>query len=158
MLQPTLCCVNHCQVPEINQVFSVVFGHMKQDRLIFNYVMNETGWHFMLRPQNITKQFWAHNMLFTWGSQKKHKGNAYKEKKRVRKREGRKKALSPRTATVEMEMQRKRVDTSCKNWRTSSSCISEMSGPLSKEKYLLGKFKRDKFRPGFGLNKLAAAS
>ena len=46
---------------------------------------------------------------------KKHKGNAYKEKKRVRKREGRKKALSPRTATVEMEMQRKRVDTSCKN-------------------------------------------
>ena len=46
----TLHCVNHCQVREINQLFSVVFGHMKQDRLIFNLVMNETGWHFMYKP------------------------------------------------------------------------------------------------------------
>ena len=52
----------------------------------------------------------------------KFKGNAeryaaYKEKDRVRKRESRKKALSPRTATVEMEIQRKSelVDTSCKS-------------------------------------------
>ena len=29
---------------------SVVFGHMKQDRLIFNLVMNETGWDFMYKP------------------------------------------------------------------------------------------------------------
>ena len=39
----TLRCANHCQVEEINQLFSVVVGHMKQDRLIFNLVMNETG-------------------------------------------------------------------------------------------------------------------
>ena len=47
----TLRCVNHCQVEEINQLFSDVFGHMKQDRPIFNnLVMNETGWHFMYKP------------------------------------------------------------------------------------------------------------
>ena len=53
---------------------------------------------------------------------KKFKGNAeryalYKEKDRVWKRESRKKAFSPRTATVEMEIQRKSelVDTSCKS-------------------------------------------
>ena len=28
--------------------FSDVFGHMKQDRPIFNLVMNETGWHLKL--------------------------------------------------------------------------------------------------------------
>ena len=40
--------MNHCQVEEINQLFSVVAGHMKQDGLIiFNLVMNETGWHLM---------------------------------------------------------------------------------------------------------------
>ena len=27
--------------------FSVVVAHMKQERLIFNLVMNETDWHFM---------------------------------------------------------------------------------------------------------------
>ena len=43
----TLRCVNHFQKEEINKLFSVVFGHMKQDRLIFNFVLNETGWHFM---------------------------------------------------------------------------------------------------------------
>ena len=31
----------------VNQLFSVVAGHMKQDRLIFNLVMNETGWNLM---------------------------------------------------------------------------------------------------------------
>ena len=42
--------MNHCQVEEINQFFSDVVGHMKQDRPIFNLVMNETGWHFMCKP------------------------------------------------------------------------------------------------------------
>ena len=28
----TLRCVNHCQVEEIDQLFSVIYGHMKQDK------------------------------------------------------------------------------------------------------------------------------
>ena len=59
---------------------------------------------------------------------KKFKGNAeryavYKEKDRVLKRERRKKALSPRTATVEMEIQRtsELVDTSCKSNKISQN-------------------------------------
>ena len=54
----------------------------------------------------------GHNMLLHEDHMKKFKGNAekyavYKEKDRVWKRESRKKALSPKTATVEMEIQRK---------------------------------------------------
>ena len=40
----TLCCVSHCQLEEINQLFSVVFGDMKQDRLIFNLTCYEWNW------------------------------------------------------------------------------------------------------------------
>ena len=62
----------------------------------------------------------------------KFKGNAeryaiYKENDRVRKRESRKKALSPRTATVEMEIQRKSelVDTSCKSNEISQNILGD---------------------------------
>ena len=62
----------------------------------------------------------------------KRKGNreryaAYKEKDRVRKRESRKKALSPRTATVEMEIQRKSelVNTSCKRNEISQNGLGD---------------------------------
>ena len=76
-----------------------------------------------------------------WGTQrafymkitgKKFKGNAerytvYEEKDRVWKRESRKKALSPRTATVEMEIQRKSelVDTSCKSNEISQNGLGD---------------------------------
>ena len=58
----------------------------------------------------------------------KFKGNAvYKENDRVQKRESRKKALSPRTATVEMEIQRKSelVDTSCKSNEISQNILGD---------------------------------
>ena len=60
------------------------------------------------------------------------KGNAeryalYREKDRVRKRESRKKALSPTTATVEMEIQKKSelVDTSCKSNEVSQNGLGD---------------------------------
>ena len=63
---------------------------------------------------------------------KKFKGNAeryavYKEKDGVRKRESGNKALSPRTATVEMEIQRKSelVDTLCKSSEISQNGLGD---------------------------------
>ena len=58
------------------------------------------------------------------------------KRKRVRKREGRKKALSPQTATVEMEIQRKRewVDTSCESHEISQNSLEDttcfLRGPV----------------------------
>ena len=96
--------MNHCQVEEINQLFSDAFGHMKQDRPIFNLVMNETGWHFMYSHEISQNSLGDTTWLLHDDYRKQFKGNAeryavYKEADIVRKRESRKKALSPRTAT-----------------------------------------------------------
>ena len=78
------------------------------------------------------KTVWGTQHAFNMKITEKFKGNVeryavYKEKDRVQKRESRKKALSPRTATMEMEIQRKSelVDNSCKSSEISQNSLGD---------------------------------
>ena len=105
------------------------FGHIKQGRLIFNLVMNETS----CKSHEISQNSLGDTTCFLHEDhRKKFNRNVeryalYKEKDRVRKRESRKKALSPRTVTLEIEIQRKTelVDTWCKSNEISQNGLRD---------------------------------